>query len=740
MRLRTKLIALTLVLLFIGSLGAVAVSAEQGNAGVVSAQAALTTTASASSLSRAPINPAWTQYQKNVATGNVAQQAVLPHGLGEIPPVVDLSPLKQQTVALAGASAFPTSYDLRALGKVSPVEDQGSCGSCWTFATYGSLESYLLPAQLSSFSENNLKNEHGFDTPCCNGGDMVMSTAYLARWGGTMQSGPVATACDPYTASCSDTTSCSVQEHVQNVYFLPLKQSPMDNNNAIKSALMTYGGVYSAFDWLGDMRAQTTYWNPSTAAYYDSTTQGGNHAVTIVGWDDSFPATSFSTAPPGNGAWICKNSWGTSWGQSGYFYISYYDLNMGSTENAVFSAEPVTNYAANYQYDPLGWVGSWGGGSSTLWGANVFTAQTGNLKAVGLYAVAPNMQYTIQIYTDPANTPTDGTLVATQSGSVTYAGYYTIPLGTTIPLTSGHKFAVVIEFTTPGYSYPLPTQEYKQGYSSNVINSPGQSYYSTDGSSWSDWYKYAGNAYVVSNNIKAFATTAAPVGVASGTRPAVCTQDANSLDLFVKGTDGALWHRHYQSGFWGNWDSLGGYLTSSPAAVSSSSGVLDVFVRGGDGALYWKHWNGAAWSGWASLGGYLTSDPAVVSQGAGKIDVFVRGGDGALWQREYSNGAWGSWSSVGGRLASGTVPAATSWGAGRLDVFVEGMDLALWHQGNNGAWSGWESLGGVLTSSPAAASPASGKIDVFVRGADAALWQREYSNNGWQSWTSLGGM
>jgi C1A family cysteine protease len=664
------------------------------------------------------------------------------------------------------------------------VEDQGSCGSCWTFATYGSLESYLLPAQLSSFSENNLNNAHGFDTPCCNGGDMVMSTAYLARWGGTMQSGPVATACDPYTASCSDTTSCSIQEHVQNVYFLPLKQSPMDNN-AIKSALMTYGGVYSAFDWLGDMRAQTTYWNPSTAAYYDHATQGGNHAVTIVGWDDNFPATSFSTAPPGNGAWICKNSWGTSWGQSGYFYVSYYDKNMGSTENAVVTAEPVTNYAANYQYDPLGWVGSWGsGGSSTLWGANVFTAQTGNLKAVGLYAVAPNMQYTIQIYTDPTNTPTDGKLVATQSGSETYAGYYTIPLGTTVPLTSGHKFAVVIEFTTPGYPKPLPTQEYIQGYSSNVINSPGQSYYSRDGSSWSDWYNYDGNAYVVSNNIKAFATTAAPVGVASA--PAVCAQGANSLDLFVRGTDSALYWKHWNGQTWSAWTSLGGILTSDPAAASPASGKIDVFVRGTDGGLWqmeysnggWHSWTSlggimysgtgpaasswgsgrldvfvvgtdhglwhqgynGAWSGWESLGGILTSDPAAASPASGKIDVFVRGTDGGLWQMEYSNGGWHSWTSLGGIMYSGTGPAASSWGSGRLDVFVVGTDHGLWHQGYNGAWSGWESLGGILTSSPAAASPASGKIDVFVRGTDGGLWQMEYSNGGWGGWTSLGGM
>ena len=260
--------------------------------------------------------------------------------------------------------------------------------------------------------------------------------------------------------------------------------------------------------------------------------------------------------------------------------------------------------------------------------------------------------------------------------------------------------------------------------------------------------------------------------LASGTSPAVCAQNANSLDVFVQGTDHALWHEHYQSASgWSAWESLGGKLTSSPAAVSPASGVIDVFVRGTNGALYEKtttnggttwawsslggqipagtapaasSWgagrldvfvegmNGAlyhqsytgTWSGWESLGGYLTSSPAAVSPASGVIDVFVRGSNGALYEKTTTNGGttW-AWSSLGGQIPAGTAPAASSWGAGRLDVFVEGMNGALYHQSYTGTWSGWESLGGYLTSSPAAVSPASGVIDVFVRGSNGALWE-----------------
>ena len=266
--------------------------------------------------------------------------------------------------------------------------------------------------------------------------------------------------------------------------------------------------------------------------------------------------------------------------------------------------------------------------------------------------------------------------------------------------------------------------------------------------------------------------------VASGTGPATFAPDANSADLFVQGTDNALWYKHYQSASgWSSWKSLGGTLTSSPAAVSRPNGKIDVFVRGSDNALWTKSTtdSGTSWSSWSkiggqlasgtgptayawgdtqigwmvtgtdnalwhmwkdssgthswqSLGGSLTSSPGATSQTSGAIDVFVRGTDGAVWQRAYSSNAWGSWKSPGGQLASGTGPAACSWGNGRLDLFVQGTDNVLWHKSYTGTWSGWEPRGGTLTSSPAAAASGGNKIDVFVRGSDGAVWEKSYGS------------
>ena len=518
MQLRTKWAVLALAILLLSSVGTTGLVLAQSNS---SAPVAQTSASLPATLQKEPLNPAFVQYQQNKSAGKVATQTVDGLGLGWVPPPYELSKAPTAT-SLAQAQAYPATYDLRTLNKVSPVENQGDCGSCWTFATFGSLESYLLPGLTTTYSENNLKNFADFDYTCCAGGDSAMSTAYLARWGTTMtdatgatiHGGPVTSASDPYSVSCtSSPTTSQIAMHVQNVYYLPLKQSALDNN-AIKSALMTYGGVYTAFQWEGSSSSTTSYWNQATAAYYDGSTTGANHAVTIVGWNDNFSAKNFSTTPPGNGAWICKNSWGTSFGQSGYFYVSYYDLNMGYQENTVFTAQPTTNYTTNYQYDPFGMEGGVGSGSSsTAYGANVFTANsTGTLNAVSFWAPVEDTQYTAQVYVNPSNpsNPTSGTLMSTISGTASnagyaYAGYYTESLNTTVPLTKGEKFAVVVKFTTPGDNDPVPVQHKESGYDDNAPNAiPGQSFYSLNGTTWNDLAVTYGAENSYAANIHAF--------------------------------------------------------------------------------------------------------------------------------------------------------------------------------------------------------------------------------------------
>ena len=207
---------------------------------------------------------------------------------------------------------------------------------------------------------------------------------------------------------------------------------------------------------------------------------------------------------------------------------------------------------------------------------------------------------------------------------------------------------------------------------------------------------------------------------------------SSRTDIFIRGSDGALWQRTWNGTAWSSWTSLGGVLASAPAAVSWGANQIDVFVRGQDNALWHRAWNGTSWSGWQSLGGVITSAPTVSSWGAGRLDVFVRGQDNALWHKDWSSTYWSSWQSLGGVIAAD--PGAVSSTANRIDLFVRGQDSALWQRSWDGvAWSGWTSDGGILTSGPGVASCASGHLDVYGAGADYALYRTGF-NGTWGSW------
>jgi C1A family cysteine protease len=438
---------------------------------------------SADAPNRAPKSREFENHVERLHSISIQSESEPGHFYGLIPAPVDLSHARRSAVRILGApgESFPSSFDLRTASpaRLTGIRNQGACGSCWAFAVYGSLESCLLPGVTTDFSENHMKNTHGYDWACCDGGNHYMATAYLARW-----SGPLNEASDYYNAgSCTSPAGLSPVKHIQDVDFLPDRSGSLDND-AIKQAVMTHGAVYTSLY----MTESSPYYNPTTNALYYNGGSASNHAVCIVGWNDAYPRTNFLTQPPGDGAFIIKNSWGSGWGEGGFFYVSYYDAKVGK-DNAVFiSADPTANYDQVYDYDPLGWVSSLGYGSTTAWFANVFTAtSSGELKAVSFYTASPNSSYQIYVYLDPDSGPLNTSGFATAKiGTIAKMGYHTIALDSSVSLLAGHRFSVVVRLTTPGYEYPIPFEERYAGYSSGATANPGESYISPNGSTWSD--------------------------------------------------------------------------------------------------------------------------------------------------------------------------------------------------------------------------------------------------------------
>lgn len=354
---------------------------------------------------------------------------------------------------------------------------------------------------------------NGFDRGMNDGGDAMKAVAYLARWEGV-----VSEYRDPYPEEDSFCLYNEMEEeyHVQDVYFVPAKKSPLDNDE-IKKAIVNYGAVYATYlngsDYFND--DQTNYcYNPAGNPDEPSEPVGSSgdyvegHAVAIVGWDDEYPKESFRYPPEGDGAFICKNSWGEGFGENGYFYVSYYDLCLGSRDiNTVCpKLENRKNYGGIYQYDPMGATTTYGY-DKQMYQANVFpkkgsvTSTSQDLQAVSFYTYDAGYRYEIYVvknYKDKNSLKNLGAPV--KSGTMEYAGYHTVELDNSLKISAGTRFAVVVKLmsdgNTQGY-FEAPIE----GDSSAASSGWDESFVSHYGTSWWDI-----NGYLPNTNacIKAF--------------------------------------------------------------------------------------------------------------------------------------------------------------------------------------------------------------------------------------------
>jgi len=373
------------------------------------------------------------------------------------------------------ARAFPRTFDLRRLGRVTEVRQQEHYSTCWGMAAIGSLEANLLPHVRLDLSENALANHNGsrlvFATWAEGHAGSRLATAAFARW-----DGPVMARQDPYPRPGDSPEGLRPAVHVQEVLFLPGRQGPADNA-PLKWALTAHGAVDTS------MAFKASFLRAQTASYYCSSPgRALNHHVTCVGWDDGYPASSFRSRPPGDGAFLVKNSWGAAWGEGGYFWVSYYDADFGR-EMAVFDgAESARDYDAIYQYDALGWSRSLGFGRETAWFANRFRcAGSGTLAAVGFYTPPPGSAYVVRVAASVGGLSAAPRAAA---GTIAVAGYHTVTLDAPVKVRDGRDFVVAVELTTPGGRQPIPLE------APSALIAPragrGQSYVSADGAAWTD--------------------------------------------------------------------------------------------------------------------------------------------------------------------------------------------------------------------------------------------------------------
>lgn len=370
---------------------------------------------------------------------------------------------------------LPSRYDLRSEGRVTPVRDQGKYGTCWAFASLGALESMRMPMNKDVFSVNHMSKNNGYQTTLTTGGEHTMSMAYMAAW-----KGPVLDQDDPYGSNSTNLNADTVG-HLQEAIILNDRDL-----RKIKNAIFKYGGLEACmyFD-VSYGNEGTDHYNPETSAYYYDEEAKPNHDVVIVGWDDDFSRENFATKPKHDGAFLCKNSWGTDFGDKGYFYVSYDDAVLGD-ECIIYSKfGSVNDYDHNYQTDQLGWVGNMGFNSDTAYFSNVYTAK-GNeiLKAVSFYTTGANTSFTIYVVPEFKNVDSLNDRQKMGSGETRYPGYYTVNLNQDVELSPDQKYAVVVQITTPGMDKPIAIECESEDTKDTVDLTDGEGYVSPLGSVW----------------------------------------------------------------------------------------------------------------------------------------------------------------------------------------------------------------------------------------------------------------
>ena len=415
-----------------------------------------------------------------------------------------------------GTGTLPAKYDLRDEGRVTSVKNQLPYSYCWTFATMSSLESNLITkkiagksidlseAHLAYFglngkSESPVSMYAGRDT-CSSSGQTA--NYFCAAAGIARGYGPVNEKDMPYSVFKDGTTPPekyrTERMRIKSVYefcdaAIVSADTTVDQYDekairTVKQLIMKNGAVASKMHFPDEREYLDAFGSKKPkeliACYH--TEEYADHAISIIGWDDTFNDFPGNLKPKGPGAWIVKDSFGTDIHDKGYMYISYYNPSL--SQYISFTAQKNSGREI-YQYDGPG-VGDWMIKQSGLVrGANCFTARTDvMLDQAMAFTPEADCDVNVRIYlTKNGKEPTKGMKVLDKTYKQKYAGYSRVSLGRKIAVPKGAAFSVVVTVKTPSGKYfvPFELQDAEDKFNLPAVTRSGMSYIQLGGK-WKD--------------------------------------------------------------------------------------------------------------------------------------------------------------------------------------------------------------------------------------------------------------
>lgn len=412
--------------------------------------------------------------------------------------------------------AAPAKYSAVEQGYITSVKDQGNWGICWAFSSTAISEASLIKEFPDKFNSGNTDLSENLlaymvSHPSLYGklnpsGDYATYTAssatdYLTLGGNVWAAGlGLMNGIGPYNENSDypyseDNTPSIVNKNFTESEYYEVRNSSVakitgvfqahinnnSDNDEFKQLIMDYGAASLSYN---ENYTDNKFGEDGSSYYYNPNENTSNHAVTVVGWDDSIPASAFKTTPAGDGAWLIKNSWGDYSRDNGYFWLSYYDKSISGVGIAYdFTVDGADDYFdTRYSYDGGNSLASFGYSRPDIYGANVFTADKDSyVTGAAAYTSAGN-NIELSVYTglQNASDPTSGTksAVATMS-NVKYEGYYSLKFDAPVKIKKGESFAIVAKITKDSGTVRIYSE---YGYSMNGLTyslkaNKGESFY-----------------------------------------------------------------------------------------------------------------------------------------------------------------------------------------------------------------------------------------------------------------------